>query len=217
MNEYRSWFVYGGDKPITLTIHLGQECGNLHVREKELKIIIIRQSYFISCTKLEVGQSKRTDGGESVVLSRLNGLVWRDLCMISALLLSASTASQSNSPHSSMHSSAIGRWRCSDHDGRASSGNPTHEHAYCVSYIKPRSHWLKCRTVVGQLDDRSLGLVSFLRLYIPLLVPYKQKCYGSMLTGIHMVRHITHISSPTPVRALFPALLSVSKFPSQIH
>ena len=46
---------YGGDKPIALTIYLRQECGNLHVREKELMIIIIHQSYFISCTKLEVG------------------------------------------------------------------------------------------------------------------------------------------------------------------
>ena len=57
-------------------------------------------SYFISCTKLEVGQSKRTDGGEICCSVEANGLVWRDLCMISALLqvLSASTASQSNSP-----------------------------------------------------------------------------------------------------------------------
>ena len=61
------------DKPITVTIYLRQECGNLHAREKGLMIIIMHHSYFISCTKLEVGKSKRTDGGESVVLLRLTG------------------------------------------------------------------------------------------------------------------------------------------------
>lgn len=44
------------------------------------------------------GRVRGRDGGESVVLSRLTG--WFGVI---------STASQSNSPHSSMHSSAIGR------------------------------------------------------------------------------------------------------------